>query len=47
MRILTQEEKDLSEKLDDKKLTEEEREKIVEKLKQIELEVTNGMSWLT
>ncbi len=47
MRILTQEEKDLSEKLDDKKLTEEEREKIVEKLKQIELEVTNGMTWLT
>ena len=47
MRILTQEEKDLSEKLDDKKLTEEEREKIVEKLKQNELEVTNGMTWLT
>ncbi len=47
MRILTQEEKDLSEKLDDKTLTKEEREKIVEKLKQIELEVTNGMTWLT
>ena len=47
MRILTQEEKDLSEKLDDKKLTEEEREKIVEKLKQIEFEVTNAITWLT
>lgn len=47
MRHYTSEEEQLFKKLDDKNLSEEERKKIIEELKRIEIEVTNGMIWLT
>lgn len=47
MRHFTPKEEELFEKLDNEELSKEEREKIIEELKRIEKEVTNGLTWLT
>lgn len=47
MRNFTQKEEELLEKLDNKNLSNEEKKKIIEELKKIEIEVTNGLTWLT
>lgn len=48
MRYYTPEEEVIYERLrNDKNLTEEERKKLIDKLNEIEMEVTNGYPWLT
>lgn len=47
MRNFTPKEEELLEKLDNENLSNEEKKKIIEELKKIEREVTNGLTWLT
>lgn len=47
MRNFTPKEEELLKKLDNKNLSNEEKKKIIEELKKIEIEVTNGLTWLT
>lgn len=47
MRHLTPKEEELLEKLKNKELSKEEKEKITEELKKIDIEVNNGLTWLT
>ena len=48
MRYYTPDEEVIYERLrNDKNLTEEERKKLIDKLNEIEMEVTNGHPWLT
>ena len=47
MRNFTPKEEKLLEKLDNENLSNEEKKRIIEELKKIEIEVTNGLTWLT
>lgn len=47
MRNFTPKEEELLEKLDNENLSNEEKKRIIEELKKIEIEVTNGLTWLT
>lgn len=47
MRYFTEEEEALYKELEKPNLTDEEKEEIIEKLKEEEVRTTNGFTWLT
>ena len=47
MRHLTEEELKILQELEDPNLSEDEREKKIKRLKEIDIEVNNGLTWLT